>query len=48
LDHTFGTAEERRRVAGKVHREHSFHQRAKRLLDIAVEERHRQASGRPG
>lgn len=43
LDHTFGTDEERRRVAGKVHREHSFHQRATRLLDIALEVRHQQA-----
>ncbi len=47
LDHTFGTDEERRRVAGRVHREHSFHQRAKRLLDVAMEVRHQQATGHP-
>jgi spore maturation protein CgeB len=42
LDHTFGSAEERRRVAGRVHREHSFERRATRLLDIAMEIRHEQ------
>jgi O-antigen biosynthesis protein len=40
MDHTFGGAEERRRVAGRVHREHSFDRRAVRLLDIALEIRH--------
>jgi hypothetical protein len=47
LDHTFGTDEERRRVAGRVHREHSFQQRATRLLEIALEVRHQQATGHP-
>ncbi len=44
LDHTFGTAEERRRVARRVHQQHSFERRAIQLLDTALElRRHRSA-----
>lgn len=46
LDRTFGSAEERRDVARRVHREHSFDIRARRLLDIALEVRQQQLGRR--
>jgi GT2 family glycosyltransferase len=39
LDAIFGDDEERRKVAARVHAEHSFEVRARQLLDIAVEVR---------
>ena len=46
LDRLFGTAEERRVVAERVGREHSFLDRAARLLDTALEERAAQVARR--
>jgi O-antigen biosynthesis protein len=40
-DEVFGDDAERRAVAQRVHREHSFHARAARLVEIAVEARKR-------
>jgi len=40
-DEVFGDDAERRAVAERVHREHSFHARAERLVEIAVEARKR-------
>jgi spore maturation protein CgeB len=45
-DRVFGTREERRVVADRVRREHSFLHRAQRLLDVALEVRARQAACR--
>lgn len=39
LDSRFGDAAERRAVAQRVHAEHSFTARARRLLEVALEER---------
>ena len=39
LDEIFGDDEERRAVAARIHREHSFLARAERLVEIAVEAR---------
>ena len=39
LDRVFGTLEERRAVAERVRREHTFLHRARRLLDVALEVR---------
>jgi spore maturation protein CgeB len=39
LDRVFGTLAERRAVAERVRREHTFLQRARRLLDVALEVR---------
>ena len=46
LDLVFGDAEERRSLAQGIHREHSFHVRAKRLLELALEVRYEQLPGR--
>jgi len=46
LDRVFGTREERRAVADRVRREHSFLHRAQRLLEVALEVRAQQASRR--
>lgn len=48
LDLVFGDAEQRRAVALEVHREHSFHVRATRLLETALEVRHEQLARRSG
>jgi spore maturation protein CgeB len=46
LDRVFGSREERRAVAERVRREHSFLHRARRLLDVALEVRTEQAARR--
>ena len=46
LDRVFGTREERRAVAERVRREHSFLHRAQRLLEVALEVRAEQAARR--
>src|SRR6478672_1482504 len=46
LDRVFGSREERRAVAERVRREHSFLHRARRLLDVALEVRAEQAARR--
>jgi GT2 family glycosyltransferase len=38
-DEIFGSDEERRAVAARIHREHSFRARARRLIEIALEAR---------
>jgi spore maturation protein CgeB len=45
-DRVFGTREERRAVADRVRREHSFLHRARRLLEVALEVRAEQAARR--
>jgi glycosyl transferase family 2/glycosyl transferase family 1 len=53
LDGTFGTYDQRRRAAERVHREHSFLVRAQALLEVALDVRrhreaeHRRSGGRP-
>jgi spore maturation protein CgeB len=46
LDAIFGDDEERRKVAARVHAEHSFDVRARRLLEVALELRSARSSFR--
>jgi spore maturation protein CgeB len=48
LDRVFGDVEQRRSVARRVHREHSFAHRAGRLLELALEVRKEQVPERRG